>query len=145
VQTILYGEYELTIDDKGRMLVPAEVRKSLDPERDGESFFLIVSGDGRPWMYAVKAYESMVSRLESQLSPTEDRLAFDRMNFGMTAKVEPDKQGRIVLPEKTLKRTNIGRDVTLVGARDHLELWNRSDWEEYSQALIARRPKSPTI
>jgi DNA-binding transcriptional regulator/RsmH inhibitor MraZ len=38
--TVLYGEFELAIDEKNRLLVPAEVRRALDPERDGEAFFI---------------------------------------------------------------------------------------------------------
>ena len=51
------------------------------------------------------------------------------MNFAMASKVDPDKQGRLTLPEKLLRRTRIEREITLIGVRDHLELWNRSEWE----------------
>ena len=54
---ILYGEYELTIDDKNRLLVPSEVRKAIVPERDGEAFFLVVGINRVPWLYAERYYE----------------------------------------------------------------------------------------
>ena len=136
---VLYGNYELTVDDKNRFLVPSEVRKKLDPERDGEAFFLVTGRDGRLWLYPERHYELLVSRDPSELTPSEDMLAFDRMMLGLASRVEWDKQGRVLLPDKALKRAGIGKEVTLVGARDHLEIWNRTDWDAEREQLEARR------
>jgi MraZ protein len=136
---VLYGNYELTVDDKNRILVPSEVRKKLDPERDGEAFFLVTGRDGRLWLYPERHYELLVSRDPSELTPSEDTLAFDRLMLGLASRVEWDKQGRVLLPDKALKRAGIGKEVTLVGARDHLELWNRADWESEREQLETRR------
>ena len=137
---VLYGNYDLTVDDKNRILVPSEVRKKLEPERDGEAFFLVTGRDGKLWLYPERYYEQLVSRDPSELTPSEDVLAYDRMNLGLASRVEWDKQGRVLLPDRALKRAGIGKDVTLVGVRDHLELWNRSEWEAERDALEARRP-----
>jgi len=136
---VLYGNYELTVDDKNRFLVPSEVRKKLDPERDGEAFFLVTGRDGRLWLYPERHYELLVSRDPSELTPSEDTLAFDRLMLGLASRVEWDKQGRVLLPDRALRRAGIGKEVTLVGARDHLEIWNRSEWETERDQLEARR------
>ena len=136
---VLFGEHELTVDEKNRILVPSQVRKQLDPERDGEAFFLVTGRDGRLWLYPERHYEQLVSRDPSELTPSEDTLAFDRLMLGLASRVEWDKQGRVLLPDKALKRAGIGKEVTLVGARDHLELWNRSDWEVEREQLEPRR------
>ena len=136
---VLYGEYELTIDDKNRMLVPSEIRRQIDPDRDGEAFFLVMGIDGRPWLYPERYYEQLVSRDPGELTPSDDVLAYDRMNLGMTSRIEWDKQGRILFPDKYLKRSGIGKEVTLIGVRDHLELWARSDWEAEREKLATRR------
>jgi MraZ protein len=138
---ILYGEHELTIDDKNRLLIPAEIRKSLDPERDGESFFLVIGRNRKPWLYAEKYYQHLVSLRQQELTPDEDVLAFDQYHFAMVSQVEWDKQGRIQLRDKTLKRTGTLKEVTLIGARDHLELWNRSEWENRFEELSQDRMK----
>lgn len=135
---VLYGEYELTIDDKNRMLIPSEVRKSLDPERDGEAFFLVFGTNRKPWLYPERQYERQVAQIQQDLAPTDDVLAFDQMLFAMASRLEWDKQGRVLIPEKTLRRTGLNREVTLIGVRDHLELWNRDDWEVQREALLAR-------
>jgi MraZ protein len=135
---ILYGEYDLTLDDKNRILVPAEVRRNLDPELDGEAFFLIVGINRLPWLYPDKYYRVLATQTIPDITPGEDQLAFDQANFGLASRVEWDKQGRLVIPEKNLKRAALQRDLTLVGVRDHLELWNRKDWDVHRQELEGR-------
>jgi len=136
---VLFGEYELTVDEKNRFLVPSQVRKQLEPERDGEAFFLVTGRDGRLWLYPERHYELLVSRDPSELTPSEDTLAFDRLMLGLASRVEWDKQGRVLLPDRALRRAGIGKEVTLVGARDHLEIWNRTDWDAEREQLEARR------
>ena len=60
------------------------------------------------------------------------------MSLGMASRIEWDKQGRVLFPDKFLKRSGIGKEVTLVGVRDHLELWARSEWEAERQRLMDR-------
>jgi MraZ protein len=126
---IFIGEHELSIDEKGRLLVPAEIRRSIDPDRDGGAFYLVVGQNRKPWLWPQRTYEEIVSQRENDLTPDEDMLAFDQLYFAMASRVEPDKQGRILVPDKILRRTGTSKEVTLLGVRDHLELWNRSDWE----------------
>jgi len=121
------------------MLVPSDIRKELVPERDGAAFFCVPGVDGRPWLYPEMAYEQLISRDPRELTPGEDMLDYDRMNLGLASKIEMDKQGRIQFKDRLLQRSGIGRDVTLVGVKDHLELWNRSDWEAEREALMRRR------
>jgi transcriptional regulator MraZ len=136
---LLFGTHELTIDSKNRLLVPSDIRKQLEPDRDGDAFFLIVGINRKPWFYASKFYEQLFLRQSSEITPGEESLMFDQMNFAMASRIEWDTQGRIVLPDKTLKRTGTNKDVTLIGARDHLELWNRADWEAWEIELDRRR------
>src|SRR5215212_9734769 len=89
---VLYGEYELSIDDKNRMLVPSEIRRAITPERDGEAFFLVVGINRVPWLYPEKYYEELVTRDPADITPGDESLAFDQMMFAMTTKIEWDKQ-----------------------------------------------------
>jgi len=136
---LLYGEYELSIDEKNRMLIPSEIRRQIDPEHDGEAFFLVVGVNRVPWLYPERYYEELVSRKPAELTPDQDALARDQLFFAMASRMEWDKQGRLLFPEKTLRRTGLGKEVTLIGVRDHLELWNTSNWEERRQALLEKR------
>ena len=136
---LLYGSYELTLDEKNRLLIPSEIRRQLNPETNSDAFFLIVGINRKPWLYPERYYEELVFQQAPEITPGEESLMFDQMNFAMTSRVEWDKQGRILVPDKTLRRTGINKDVTLIGARDHLELWNRADWEAWEIELDRQR------
>jgi MraZ protein len=137
-KSLLYGEYPLTIDDKNRLLVPAVVRKSLDAQRDGNAFFMITGINRKLWLYPERIYEALAAQSITELSPNEDLLEFDQMSYGMALRLDWDKQGRILIPEMTLQRAALNREVTMTGVRDHLELWNRDDWEAHREGLLDR-------
>lgn len=136
---LLTGEYDLSFDEKNRVLIPSEVRRLIKPETDGDGFILVMGSNRKPWLYPDKHYEQLVSQIQEELTPDEDLLMFDQMSFGLAHRLGGwDKQGRLLLPEKMLRRTGLERDVTLVGVRNHLELWNRAEWETYREELFAR-------
>lgn len=139
---IFIGEHDLTLDDKNRLLVPSDVRRVMSPERDGEGFYVIIGVNRKPWLFPERYYELLLDREaetlppEAELNPDLQRLDDWQKRFGMARRVAWDRQGRILLPEATLRRTETQRDVTLVGVRNHLELWNRDDWERRFHELL---------
>ena len=138
---VLFGEYELNVDDKNRLLIPSEVRSRIRPEEHGDGYFLVIGINRHPWLYPERYYEDLVNRLQTDITPGHDQLAFDQMYFARASRLEPDKQGRVLLPDKVLKRAGIRKEVTLIGARDHLELWNRADWDARREELEQRGPE----
>ena len=137
---IFFGEYELNIDDKNRLTLPAEIRKAFDPERDGQAFVVTVGTNGVVWLQPAKFYIERAMELPAEITPSDDQLAYDQVNFALAKPIEWDKQGRILIPDGTLKRTNTGKTVTLIGARTHLQVWNRAAWEERREFLEKQRP-----
>jgi MraZ protein len=138
----LVGTYDLTIDEKNRLLIPAELRRALDPSVDGEAFYMVIGKNEKPWLWAEKQYEAHAQGRGSEFSPSDDELAFDHLMSALTVRLEWDKQGRVLIPERSMKDTKelqLGREVTLVGARDHLEIWSRQAWVIYRQDLERRR------
>jgi MraZ protein len=135
---LIYGNYELTLDEKNRLLIPSEIRKAIDPATDGEAFFLVTGINGKPWLYPEKYYESMALKRQSEMAPEEDFLAFDHMNFSTASRVEWDKQGRILIPEKIVRKSRLDREVTVIGVRDHAEIWRREEWMTYEEDLTKR-------
>ena len=136
---VLYGEHELTIDDKSRLLIPSEVRRSINPEVHGDGLYMVVGMNSVPWLYPERYYDELIAQAPQEMVPETDLLAFDQLHFALASKLEPDKQGRVVIPEKNLRRLGIRKDVTMVGVRDHLELWNREDWDAHREQLEAKR------
>ena len=135
---VLYGAYELTIDDKSRLQIPSDVRRAIKPDEHGAAFFIVRGINRVPWFYTELYWDELVSRAPQEMTPAFERLAFDQLHFARASRVEPDKQGRVVLPESLLKRSNLKREVTLIGVRDHLELWNRDEWDAHRDALETR-------
>lgn len=139
---IFIGEHDLTLDDKNRLLVPSDVRRAMSPERDGEGFYVIIGVNRKPWLFPERYYEKLLDREgetlspEAELNPDLQRLDDWLKRFGGARRVAWDRQGRILLPDTTLRRTDTRRDVTLVGVRNHLELWNRDDWERHISGLL---------
>ena len=136
---VLYGQHELTIDSKHRILVPADVRKCLVPERDGAAFFILTGDNGRIWLYPEKIYEAMGADIRRSFSPGEDQLDFYHSHYSLADRLEWDNQGRILLPEMLLRETETGKDVILTGAFDHLEIWNKEQWIEHRKVLREKR------
>jgi MraZ protein len=130
------------VDDQNRLLIPAEFRRGIDRERDGDLLYLTTGTiNGKPWLYTKNYYEYRASLEPMDLAPGGDRNEYDLMYYAMASKLPIDKQGRVLIAEKTLKRLGLGKELTMCGVRDHLELWNRAEWEAYRADLERRRPE----
>ena len=136
VEQFLYGEHDSPSTKKIASWCPRKSARRLILLGTA-ALFVLVGLNRKPWFYTENYYRSLVAKRQQDLTPDEDLLLFDQMNFPMITCVEPDKQGRLVLPEKLLRRTGIGKEVTMIGARDHLELWNRAEWEaQFEENLV---------
>ena len=128
---VFTGYYEHSIDGKNRLAIPAKFRSRWDQERDGDGFVIV---PGRPagtlWLYPEGQFERLVGQGESQLIPQADQLSFDQTYFPLAEHVEIDKQGRILIPERMLQRSGLGREVVICGVRDHVEIRRREDFEK---------------
>jgi MraZ protein len=128
---LLTGEYEHIIDGKGRVLVSNKLRNQVDAEEHGSNFYLVVGANGILSLSPEKCFERMALAMAEKNGAADETVAFERMNFALAGKVELDSQGRLLLNEKLRKRAGLKDNVTLVGVRDHIELWNSRDWEQY--------------
>ena len=134
------GEYELSVDEKGRLLVPADVRKELDAERDGAALIILVGQNEKHWIYPENYYRQEVAPIINDPVLDPDELNYLMLVFSTARRVVPDKQGRMVLPDDTdFDREGLGREVTLIGMRNHLQLWRREEWQEHKRTLRSRQ------
>jgi MraZ protein len=135
----LLGEHDLTIDDKGRLLVPADIRKRL--EQSGENDTLILMKiSGRLFLYPEKFQLGRYASVRVGVVPTEQEQRLLRGLFGPSLRLTWDKQGRILLSPKTMGSFKLDREITLVCAGDHLELWNRQEWADEQGRVDADMP-----
>lgn len=138
-QFVFYGRYKLTIDEKNRLLVPAEVRRCIDSQRDGNAFFMLVGQNEKLWFYPEIYYRTLAVQYKSGLFVPEDLQLFKLLHFGMAERLEWDRQGRMVIPDEALEIAGLKKEVTLVGADDHLELWNRDELAAQVVEMSRRR------
>jgi MraZ protein len=132
----LVGEYDALLDEKNRILVPADFRKEIVEAREDKSLICRVGRNRVAFLYPENYYRELIAQRRQSLMPGEDEEKFNEAFYGMIFRLNWDAQGRIVVPEKIIKRTNMGRSLTLVGAGDHLAVWNRDDWERRAQTLL---------
>ncbi len=132
---LFVGEFEQTIDGKNRLAIPSGLRGQMDGDRDGVKFVLVLGPDKHLWLYPELYYARLLEELPRSPIPDRETGKFDLL-FGMARVVKPDKQGRVVLPEKTMRRADVTGDVTLVGKLDHIEIWPRGEWEEHVERSL---------
>ena len=128
---ILTGEFELTIDEKNRLSMPVRVRQQVPSEDYGSGFYQVLGVDRIISLYPDRYYERIALAVAPRKVAPDESLAFDRINYALAGRVELDRQGRVLLNEKMLRRAGLKERVTLIGARDHLEVWDQQRWSDY--------------
>ena len=128
---LLTGEYQHVIDDKSRVLVSNKLRSQIDAEEHGSCFYLVLGANGILCLYPEKYFEQIILSVAPRTTAPDEAVAFERMSFALASKVELDAQGRVLVNERLRKRAGLKNQITLVGVRDHIELWNSKSWEQY--------------
>jgi MraZ protein len=129
------GTYEHAIDTKNRLSIPAQIRSQMDPRRDGPCWYIV---PGRPastlWLYTQRHFEALCDTIGPELIPDDAVLSFEQEFFPKATLLEPDPQGRVLIPDWLLKQSGIGREVVICGVRDHLEIRRRDEWARSAEA-----------
>ncbi len=128
---LFVGEFEQMIDQaKHRLAISVALREQIDPEADGKNFILVLGPDRHLWLYPDQYYRRLLAAMRH--SPLPDRQS-RRIHLltAMARVLKPDSQGRVVLPEKSMRRAVIAESVTLVGVFDHIEIWPAEEWEHH--------------
>ena len=141
---LLTGEYQHTVDGKGRVLISNKLRNQVDVDEHGSNFYLVLGANGVLCLYPERYFEQIVLSVAPGATAPDEAVAFERISFALASKVELDNQGRLLIGEKLRKRADLADDVTLVGVRDHIELWNTEDWERYLADHMTQYQKQMT-
>ena len=116
------GQYEHTIDAKGRLFIPAKLRQEL-----GSTFHVTVGQDHCLSIYSDESWAVFMDKLKGMSYNEVKRL---RGLFAYGADCEPDAQGRILLPAKLREYAGLEKDVVVIGSFDRVEIWNAQRWAE---------------
>jgi MraZ protein len=124
------GEYTHTIDDKGRVTIPARFRAEL------AGGLVVTRGFDRNLMiYPITEWQEMAERVAARPVSDENVRAFRRRIFAGATDLEPDRQGRIVLPQYLREFAGIDGEVVVAGMYDYIELWDAEAWREVRLAV----------
>ena len=138
----LVGTYELTIDAKNRLSIPFNIRRKLDPNKDGQSFYVLPGLRSGTLALYPEAYFEGLRPVPPAEKLSEQAHAWRQFEYSQCALLDSDSQGRILLPERLLKRAGIVKEVTLIGVQDHLELWSRRDFEDFENGQWQNVPQN---
>ena len=119
------GEYNHTIDAKGRLIVPAKFREIL-----GDNFIVTKGLDGCLFVYPNDEWTRFEEKLKSLPLTNKNASQFTRFFLAGAAACEVDKQGRILLPQVLREFASLEKDVVLVGVASRIEIWSRERWDE---------------
>jgi len=128
---LLTGEYQHVVDNKSRVLISNKLRSQIDADEHGSSFYLVLGANGILCLYPEKYFEQIALSVAPGTTAPDEAVAFERISFALASKVELDGQGRLLLNESLRKRAGLKDQITLIGVRDHIELWNSESWEQY--------------
>jgi len=118
------GEYEHTIDDKGRLTIPAKFRAKL-----AEGLFVTRGLDGCLFVLPPDSWEALSEKVASLPLAQGSARLFSRMIYSGT-ECKLDRQGRILLPPPLREHGDIESEVVVIGVNSRLEIWSKKRWQE---------------
>jgi MraZ protein len=127
---VFTGEYRHTVDDKGRIAVPAKFRVQL-----GAGAVVSRWLDACLAIHTQQGWDELAAKVAALPVTNEASRRFQRFVFAGAAEVELDRQGRILVPAFLRAEIGLDGDAVVVGSRDHAEIWAPATWATYGQAL----------
>lgn len=134
--TTFYGTANYSIDDKGRIVVPASMRSVPGRKQPLKSFVLLYGLGGCLWLYTEDGWKRFEERLYALSVGNRQQRDFARAFLVGASKVTVDKQGRISIPSSLLSRAGLGKEAVLHGQVGRLEIWSPEKFQETTQAVL---------
>lgn len=126
---MLIGEYNHSIDIKGRIIMPAKFREDI-----GDTFYITISQEKGQCLkvYSPEQWQLFFEKVASIKESDKIAVRFKREVLSHSAECNVDKQGRILIPDILVKYANLEKDVTVIGQGSYIELWDYSKWLDYN-------------
>src|SRR3989344_3116680 len=126
--TMLLGEYQHSLDTKGRVAIPAKFRDKLS------SGAIITRGlDNSLFVFANKEWQALAEKLVALPLAQANSRAFARLMLAGASDVELDAQGRILIPDYLRKYADLKKQAVIAGLYNRVEIWDAARWEKYKQ------------
>lgn len=120
------GEYQHSIDDKGRLTIPAKFRDGL-----GTSFVITRGLDKCLFIYPKSEWNVIEEKLKNLPFTKADARAFTRFFFSGATECEWDKQGRVNIPANLREHAQLNKECVVIGVSNRVEVWSKELWEQY--------------
>lgn len=120
------GEYHHTVDEKGRMIIPAKFREDL-----GSNFVITRGLDQCLFVYPEIEWKQLEEKLKVLPFTKKDARAFTRFFFSGATECELDKQGRVNISAPLRQFAQLEKECIVIGVSNRVEVWSKSMWEEY--------------
>lgn len=130
---MFYGEYEHTIDRKGRLIIPSKFREVFK-EHYIEKFYVTRGLDKCLFVFAEDEWKAQEQKFKSMPFTKLETRKFNRLYFSGACELTCDKQGRILVPQYLKDFAGIKRDVMLAGISNRIEIWAKDKWKEFYES-----------
>lgn len=126
---MLIGEFSHGMDKKNRIIIPSKLRDGL-----GETFIMTKGLDSCLYIYPKSEWQIFEQKLKSLPLTDKNVRSFVRFFFSGANEMEPDKMGRVLIPQSLLSYAGIEGEVVSVGMMDRVEVWSKEKWEAYNES-----------
>lgn len=122
----LIGTYVHSVDDKGRLAVPSKLRVEL-----GDPFYITCLNADCMVAYSEEEWQKFADKLNAIPQTDAKAQRYVRMIFSSACKCEPDKQGRVLLPQLLREKVGIDKEIVMIGASYRAEIWAKEKWQAF--------------
>ena len=129
---MLMGEYEHTLDAKGRISMPAKLRKDM-----GDTFILTKGLDGCLFAFSQEEWLNFETKLKALPLSDKNARNFVRFFLSGATECEIDKQGRFLIPANLRIAAKLEKDAMIIGVGTRLEIWDKATWQKCDENISA--------
>ena len=129
---MLIGEYEHSLDAKGRLIMPAKLREDI-----GETFIVTKGLDGCLFAFSKEEWSNFEAKLRTLPVSNKNARDFTRFFFAGAIECEIDKQGRFLISSNLRDFAGLDKDVVIIGMTSRLEIWSKDKWTACDEAISA--------
>lgn len=126
--SMFMGEFQHSIDAKGRLIVPSKLREKL-----GEKFVVTRGLDGCLFGYPLSEWEKLEEKLNEMPLAKKDARTFVRFFYSAATECEIDKQGRINIPVILRNHADLTKSCVIIGVSNRIEIWDETRWQAFSE------------
>ena len=124
---MLIGEYEHTIDSKGRLIMPAKLREDM-----GDKFIITKGLDGCLFGFSQTEWNNFEEKLKTLPLTNKNARDFVRFFLSGAMECEVDKQGRFLISSNLREYATLEKETMITGVGTRIEIWNRDKWKKYN-------------